>query len=471
VKVRFARESAPDTALAIAADSVDALTLLDKLPPHAFKGEAEEVLPVLTEKGWRILVGMGERTMLDFAALRRIGGALFAEIADKGFAHLSVALQLTPAQTAQFAYGVRLRSWRPSLRYRQTPDPEKVWHWRECTMVTGAPAAAAKCFERLDSVACANHFARDLVVAPGNELTPTQFVEELAKIKGVTLEVVHAKKAGLNLLQAVGQASQYPPVLAILQWQGGKKGERPVVFVGKGITFDTGGIDIKPRLHLEMMKGDMGGAAAVAGALMALADRNAPVNAVGILAIAENMVGSNAVRPGDVVTGYSGKTVEIIDTDAEGRLVLADALAYSAARFKPALMVDLATLTGAVEVTLGFERAGLFCADDGLAAQLMQAGEAEGEKLWRLPLTDRYDEALASLIADLRNCTWDDGPDALHAARFLQHFVPEGVPWAHLDIAGLTEADEDGPLAAEGATGFGVRLLDRLVADLFESGL
>ncbi len=454
-------------ACAIAASSAEAGQLLARLSEHDFKDEPEQVLPILTEPGWRVLVGFGDPAKLDHAGLRRIGGQIFAELKDVGIRHLSLQLDLAPAQLAQLVYGMRLRAWRPAAKYRQQPDPEKLWHLKQIIGLTDAPDAAAACFERLDKVADAVHFARDLVVAPANYLTPQSFLDALGKIKGVSLEVVDPVKAGLRLLQAVGQGSAFPPALAILRYQGGGKAA-PLALVGKGITFDTGGIDIKPRLHLEEMKGDMGGAAAVAGTLMVLAARQAPVNVVGLLAIAENMVSGRAVRPGDVVTGFSGQTVEIIDTDAEGRLVLADALAYAAARFKPALMIDLATLTGAVEVTLGHERAGLFTADDQLAANLFAAGEAEDEKLWRLPLTDRYDDALTSPIADLRNCTWERGPDALHAARFLQHFVPESIAWAHLDIAGVSEADEGGPLAGEGPTGFGVRLLDRLVSDLYE---
>ncbi len=467
LQVSFATELPPG-ACAIAASSAVAEDLLAKIGEHDFKNEPEQVLPILTDGGWRVLVGFGDLAKLDTACLRRIGGQIFAELKDVGITRLGLQLDLAPAQLAQLIYGMRLRAWRPAAHYRQRPDDEKIWHLRQIIGLTDAPGAAAACFERLDKIADAVHFARDLVVAPANYLTPKSFLDLVGEITGVSLEVVDPVKAGLHLLQAVGQGSAFPPALAILRYQGGGKAA-PLALVGKGITFDTGGIDIKPRLHLEEMKGDMGGAAAVAGTLMALAARRARVNVVGLLAIAENMVSGCAMRPGDVVKGFAGQTVEIIDTDAEGRLVLADALAYAAARFKPSVMIDLATLTGAVEITLGFERAGLFTADDRLAASLFAAGEAEDEKLWRLPLTDRYDDALASPIADLRNCTWERGPDALHAARFLQHFVPEQVPWAHLDIAGLSEAQEDGPLAAEGPTGFGVRLLDRLVSDLYES--
>lgn len=410
-----------------------------------------------------MLVGIGERAALDAGTLRRIGGNLFAELVELGIVHLAVGLELDPEQTAELAYGIALRAWRIPAKYRQKPDEEKIWHLAEVTLLTANPPAAKAHFERLEAVCKAVHFARDLVAAPGNVLTPPAFVEALGDIPGVEIDVINPRKAGLNLLQAVGQGSVFAPALAVLRYRGAGKKDKPAALVGKGITFDTGGIDIKPAKHMELMKGDMGGGAAVAGALMALAARKAPLNAVGVIAIAENAVSGRATRPGDVVKSYGGLTVEIIDTDAEGRLALADALAYAAGKLSPSKIIDLATLTGAVEIALGFERAGLFANDDKLAGRLFAAGEAEDEKLWRLPLTDLYDDAIKSEIADLRNCTWERGPDHIHAARFLQHFVPDGIPWAHLDIAGMSEADEDGPLAAEGPTGFGVRLLDRVL--------
>ena len=464
MKIRFASPPGPVSARALAAPSAEAEALLSRLDQNGFKPEPEEVLPVLTDKGWRVLVGIGERAALDDSTLRRIGGNLFAELAQAGIVHLGVGLDLSPEQTAQVAYGIFLRAWRTPLKYRKTPDEDEVWHLTEITMLCDAPEMARLCFARLESVGKAVHFARDLVVAPGNVLTPPAFLDALGDIPGVEMEVIDPKKAGLNLLQAVGQGSAHKPALAVLRWRGAGKKDKPAALVGKGITFDTGGIDIKPAKYMELMKGDMGGGAAVAGTLMALAARNAPVNVVGVVAIAENMVSGRATRPGDVVQGYGGLTVEIIDTDAEGRLALADALAYTGKELKPSKIIDLATLTGAVEIALGYLRAGLFTTDDALAGQLLAAGEAEDEKLWRLPLVDCYDDAIKSQIADLRNCTWERGPDHIHAARFLQHFVPEGVPWAHLDIAGTSEATEDGPLAAEGPTGFGVRLLDRVLA-------
>jgi len=466
--ITYSRRAGPG-ALAIAAGSPAAQALLAQSDQPVFRDEPEQLLPILTPDGWRIVVGLGAPGGLSASVLRRIGGMLFARLAGGGIAHLQVDLALPSAQIAQLAYGMRLRAWRPAARYRQKADPEKIWHLNRVTLVCSTPKAVEACTVPLLQLASAVHLARDLAVAPANYLTPPAFVAALRDIEGVALELVDPARAGLALLQAVGQGSQYKPTLALLHWRGGAHQDAPVVLVGKGITFDTGGIDIKPRLNMHAMKGDMSGAAAVAGALQALAARRAPINAVGVLAIAENMPSGRALRPGDVIQGHAGLSVEVIDTDAEGRLVLADALSYAARRFHPSLMIDLATLTGAVEVTLGHHRAGLFTADDGLAASLVAAGEAEEEKLWRLPLTDRYDQAIASDVADLRNCTWERGPDALHAARFLQRFLPEGLAWAHLDIAGMSETDEDVPLGAAGPTGFGVRLLDRLLRDLFET--
>jgi leucyl aminopeptidase len=445
---------------------------------HRFKAEEGDVLPVLAPSGWLVAVGLDVEEDQDEAALRRIGSNLFGELCDGGIEHLAVALDLGAEEAAELAYGMALRAWKPAAKYRSKPDPDDEWSLTAVTIVTEDPDAARIRFERLGIVAEAVSFARDLVVAPANELTPQAFSDRLADLFGfgVSIEILDAKalaKQGLNLLLAVGRGSANPPLLAVLRWNGGKKSQAPLAFVGKGITFDTGGLCIKDEEDMGEMKGDMGGAATVAGLIRVLARRKAAVNAVGVLAIAENMVSGAAQRPGDVVTGYNGRTVEVVDTDAEGRLVLADALAWTAKNCKPSLMVDLATLTGAVESALGKKRAGLFCNDDDLAEKLFEAGEEEEELLWRLPLVDVYDDDLKSLIADIRSCSWDDmAPDHIHAARFLEHFVPKGLPWAHLDIAGTSEAgdEEDGdePITGPGPTAFGIRLLDRLIDDMVE---
>ncbi|OIQ94511.1 cytosol aminopeptidase [mine drainage metagenome] len=442
---------------------------------HRFKGEEGDVRPVLTPEGWLVAVGLDEAGEQDAAALRRIGAALFAELADSGITHLDAALDLAADEAAELAYGLVLRAWKVSPRYRLHPDPESDWSLAGITVVSPDPEASRRHFARLEAVAAAVAEARDLVVAPANELTPQAFADRLAGLfpLGVAVEILDAQalaKQGLNLLLAVGRGSARPPLLACLRWTGADDKEAaPLAFVGKGITFDTGGLCLKEGEDMAEMKGDMGGAAAVMGLMAALARRRAKVNAVGVLAIAENMVSGKAQRPGDVVRAYNGTMVEVVDTDAEGRLVLADALAWTARSCRPAALIDLATLTGAVETALGKKRAGLFCNDDALAEQLAAAGEAEEELLWRLPLTDLYDEDLKSAAADLRSCSWEDrAPDHLHAARFLQHFVPEGLPWAHLDIAGTAEAgeDEDGdePFTGPGPTGFGIRLLDGWIA-------
>ncbi|HYD38563.1 MAG TPA: leucyl aminopeptidase, partial [Allosphingosinicella sp.] len=310
---------------------------------------------------------------------------------------------------------------------------------------------------------------RELVTEPANIVYPETFVErcrERLEPLGVEFEVLdEARMAelGMGALLGVGQGSLRPPRLLAMRWNGGLTGARPVVFVGKGITFDTGGISIKPAAGMEAMKWDMGGAGAVAGAMAAIAGRKAKVNVVGVCALAENMPDGKAQRPGDVVTSLSGQTIEVINTDAEGRLVLSDALTWAQRQYKPEVIVDLATLTGAMIIALGHEYAGLFSNDDGLASQLVAAGTESGDKLWRMPLGDPYDKLIESPIADMKNVGPREG-GSITAAVFLQRFVEPGVKWAHLDIAGMAWADKASHLYDKGATGFGVALLDRFVA-------
>jgi leucyl aminopeptidase len=271
----------------------------------------------------------------------------------------------------------------------------------------------------------------------------------------------------MGALLGVAQGSIRPPRLLAMRWNGGKAGARPVAFIGKGITFDTGGISIKPALGMEAMKWDMGGAGAVTGLMKSLAVRKAKVNVVCICALAENMPDGNAQRPGDVVTSMSGQTIEVINTDAEGRLVLADAMTWVQRQFKPEIMVDLATLTGAMIISLGHEYGGMFANDDGLAEALYAAGKASGDRLWRLPMGDEYNKIMDSQIADMKNSAAREG-GSITAACFLGRFVEEGVKWAHLDIAGMVWSEKAGHLYDKGATGFGVALLDRYLADNHE---
>jgi leucyl aminopeptidase len=315
--------------------------------------------------------------------------------------------------------------------------------------------------------------ARDLVNEPANVLGPAEFAERtkaLTKV-GVQVTVLAPKtlqRLGMNALLAVGQGSARPSHVVVMQWKGaGAKGGDPVVFVGKGVTFDTGGISIKPAAGMEDMKGDMAGAACVVGLMHELAERKAKVNAVGIIGLVENMPSGTAQRPGDIVAAMSGTTIEVLNTDAEGRMVLADCLWYAQERFKPKALINLATLTGAVMVALGKEHAGLFSNNNELANRLIDAGNATGEKLWRLPLGPKYDKMIDSKVADIKN-TGGRWGGSISAAQFLQRFVKEGTPWAHLDIAGTAMSSVDSEINRSWGSGFGVRLLDQLIRDHYE---
>ena len=335
------------------------------------------------------------------------------------------------------------------------------------------PKAASQAFAPARAIGEGVTLARDLVNEPANVLGPAEFAaraKELAKL-GVQVEVLGPKaleKLGMGALLAVGQGSEQPSHVAVLQWKGaGAKGGAPIAIVGKGVTFDAGGISLKPAAGMEDMKGDMAGAACVVGLMHELAARKAKVNAVGIIGLIENMPSGTAQRPGDVVTSMSGQTIEVLNTDAEGRMVLADCLWYVQERFKPKAVINLATLTGAVMVALGKEHAGLFSNNDELSNQLIAAGSATGEKLWRLPLGPKYDKMIDSKVADMKN-TGGKWGGSISAAQFLQRFIKPDTPWAHLDIAGTAMSSVDSDINRSWGSGFGVRLLDRLIADHYE---
>jgi leucyl aminopeptidase len=315
--------------------------------------------------------------------------------------------------------------------------------------------------------------ARDLVNEPPNVLYPAEFARRAAQLRklGVEIEILDVKamnKLGMGALLGVAQGSTQPARTVIMRWNGGKRGEQPVAFIGKGVCFDTGGISIKPAGGMEDMKGDMGGAACVVGLMHALAARKAKLNVVGAIGVVENMPDGNAQRPGDIVTSMSGQTIEIINTDAEGRLVLADVLWYVAKKFKPKFMVDLATLTGAIMVALGTEYAGLFSNNDELAERLTQVGQTTGERVWRMPLGPEYDKQIDSQFADVKNTGGSRNGGSITAAQFLQRFVDD-TPWAHLDIAGTAMGAPKSEINQSWGSGFGVRLLDRLVAEHYEA--
>jgi leucyl aminopeptidase len=373
---------------------------------------------------------------------------------------------------ARVALGAELRSWRYDLYRTRQKDKQKPT-LKTVTIVGGGEGAEKRWNARWKPVAEGVGLTRELVTEPANIIYPESFVERcrgLAKL-GLELDVLtpdQMKKLGMGALLGVAQGSAREARLLVLRWNGGKEGEAPVAFVGKGVTFDTGGISIKPAAGMEAMKWDMGGAGAVAGAMKALALRKAKANIVGICGLVENMPGGNAQRPGDVVTTMSGQTVEVINTDAEGRLVLSDAVAYVQRTYKPTTIIDLATLTGAILISLGHEYAGLFTPDDELASKLMKASDESGDKLWRMPLGDAFDRMLDSEIADMKNVGPREG-GSITAAQFIKRFIEDGVKWAHLDIAGMAWSDKASSTYAKGATGFGVRLLDQFVADNLES--
>ncbi len=424
-----------------------------------------------------LLAGLGKAAELTPHAIEEAGGAAAAALGMEAAASVD-ATGLTGAQAASLALGAVLRAYRFD-RYRTKEKPEDRPKLAKLTILTdGLPAARAE-WDRIKGVAAGVILTRDLVSEPANVLTPAEMADRCAPLAelGVEVQTLGPKelgKLGFGALLGVSEGSVNEPRMVVMEWnglgraKGGKKARpRPVVFVGKGVTFDTGGISIKPAGGMEDMKWDMAGAGAVIGLMAALAGRKARVRAIGLVGLVENMPSGSAQRPGDVVTSASGQTIEVINTDAEGRLVLADVLWHAQETYDPVFMVDLATLTGAIVVGLGHEHAGLFSNDDALAERLSAAGKASGEKVWRMPLHEEYDKQIKSDIADMKNVGGRPA-GACTAAMFLQRFV-NGKPWAHLDIAGTAWSSKDTAFTPKGATAFGVRLLDRLVAEHYEA--
>jgi leucyl aminopeptidase len=416
-----------------------------------------------------VAAGLGREPDLTPRRVEEAAGLLAAALTREPTVAIA-ADTLAPAHAAHAAFGAILRAYRFDL-YRTKQKPEDKPKLAAITLLTTDAAAAQSAWPALHAVAHGIFITRDLVSEPANILTPPEFatrIEKLAEL-GLKIEVFgqsELETLGFGSLLGVSQGSAQPPRMVVMQWNGGGS-EKPVAFIGKGVTFDTGGISIKPAGGMEDMKWDMAGAGTVTGLMAALAGRKAKVNAVGLVGIVENMPSANAQRPGDVVKSYSGQTIEVLNTDAEGRLVLADVLWYAQQKFDPRFMIDLATLTGAIIVALGHEHAGLFSNDDDLATKLTAAGLATNEKLWRMPMGRDYDKQLKSDIADMKNITGRPG-SSITAAHFIARFVNE-KPWAHLDIAGTAWATKDSAVTPKGATAFGVRLLDRLVADHFEN--
>jgi leucyl aminopeptidase len=433
-----------------------------------------------------LLIGLGAAKEIDIRSLEDAGGKAFPVIKGSGAQQINVLFDLPAGTkikegdaTAAFALGLSLRSYDFEKYKSKKDDKDKTPALKSITVVTSAAPAATKAYKAADAVAQGVFLARDLVNEPANVLYPESYAaivgKELKKL-GVSVEVMDEKKMqklGFGAHLAVGMGSARPPRVVIMRWNGksgaGKPVKNPLAFVGKGVTFDTGGISIKPAAGMEEMIMDMGGSATVVGLMKTLALRKAKVDVVGIIGLAENMPSDRSYRPGDIITSLAGKTIQVLNTDAEGRLVLCDALTYVQKTYKPRMIIDLATLTGAIMVALGYEYAGAFVNDDKLWAKLDKASAATGEKLWRMPLDEAYRKEMECRVADLQNLgNLGRYGGACSAAGFLEHFIDGKTPWAHIDIAGTAWIKSDRPTTPRGATGFGVRALDRLVADNYE---
>jgi leucyl aminopeptidase len=454
------------------------------LEASRFKGKPGQMVQILAPAGLKvsriIVVGLGKAEDFDAGAAESLAASALGRL--KGGAETEIVFDLNGLKgakidgaglAAHLALGAKLKTYAFD-HYRTKDADERVSTLKKITISTGEAAAARKAWSRLEAVADGVFLARDLVNEPPNVLSPVEFARRAKTLTKLGLKVTvlgeaQMKRLGMGALLGVGQGSDRESQLLVLQWNGSRrKTAAPIALVGKGVCFDSGGLSLKPGNSMMGMKGDMGGAAAVIGTLRALAVRKAKVNAVGVIGLVENMPDGKAQRPDDVVTSMSGQTIEVLNTDAEGRLVLADALWYAQTKFKPRAVVDLATLTGAIMVALGAEHAGLFSNDDTLSGNLTAAGQEVGEPVWRMPLGKAYDKLIKSKIADMKNIGGSHA-GSITAAQFIQRFVVEKTPWAHLDIAGVAWQDgEQKPLIPSWSTGWGVRLLDRLVADNYE---
>lgn len=476
-----------DNALSPSATSVDKATdgaVSAAIASSRFSGKRGSMVEIMSPRGQElsriIVLGLGKAGDLTPRTLEEAAGGLMARLQCSGETALVVAAEPGEGSTmsgAAFAShlgsGLKLRSYRFD-KYRTREPESKKPTLTSVSIHTEDSSEAEALFEQSSAVIGGVFLTRDLVSEPANVLHPESFADEIAKlsVEGLEIEILgetELEKIGMRTLLGVGQGSAKESHVAIMRWNGApeKSDEPPLALVGKGVTFDTGGISLKPGEGMEEMKWDMGGAGIVTGTMKALAARKAKANVVGIVGLVENMPSSNAQRPGDIVTSLSGQTVEIHNTDAEGRLVLADLLWYCQDRFKPSAMIDLATLTGAMIITLGkVQCAGMFTDDDDLADGLSAAGEATGDRVWRLPLGDEYDRMIDSQVADMKNIGGRPA-GSITAAQFLKRFTNK-VPWVHLDVAGAVWTAKDGKLFAKGATGYGVRLLDRFIADNHE---
>jgi leucyl aminopeptidase len=500
MKIRFAEQELPRSGAAVAGIWEErvpgaAARRLDEATDGAitralagaarFSGKKGELLPIIAPARLPlsriVLAGLGKPEQANSRVFEELGGTVAAHLNSAGESEATIAIDRANGMpvaaadaAAAVAFGAQLRSYRFD-RYKTKEKPEKKPSLTQLTIMTDAPGEAQRAFGPLEKAIEAIAFTRDLVSEPGNVIYPETLADQARTLEqfGVEVEVLDEpamRELGMGALLGVAQGSARPPRLVVMQWHGAGPAERqtaPLAFIGKGVTFDTGGISIKPAAGMGEMKWDMAGSAVVIGLMRLLAARQAKVNAVGVVGLVENMPSGTAQRPGDIVTSMSGQTIEVLNTDAEGRLVLADAMWYCQDRFKPQFMIDLATLTGGIIVALGHHHAGLFANNEQLTARLIESGKAVGEEVWRMPLAEAYDRDIDSDAADVKNISGGRAASSITAAQFLQRFV-NNVPWAHLDIAGMAWSSKDAPTVPKGATAFGLRLLDRFVATYYE---
>ncbi len=459
----------------VATTIVDVITRSAEIERFKGKGLTSMVVLAPTQSGFDriVVIGLGPKADADKCDWVSVGGVLAGKMASgrsMGALMETVAGPVSPAKVADIALGAQLRSYSFD-RYKTKKGDDEAKTAGELSLHVADTLKAKKAGKLKDAIAEGVCIARDLVNEPPNVLGPEEFAgyaQALAKL-GVDVEVLgekQLKKIGMRALLGVGQGSHRESKVAIMRWNGGKAGTAPVAFIGKGVVFDTGGISIKPAGGMEDMKGDMAGAACVVGLMHALAARKAKANVIGAIGLVENMPDGKAQRPGDIVKSLSGQTIEIINTDAEGRLVLADVLWYVQDKYKPQFMINLATLTGAILVALGKENAGLFSNNDDLAARIFEAGKTTGETVWRMPMSPAYDKIIDSKFADVRNSAGRDA-GSITAAHFLKRFVND-TPWAHLDIAGTAMGSPQTEINKGWASGWGVRLLNQLVLAHYE---
>ena len=431
--------------------------------------EKKFVVQNIKDKNYIFINGMKSKTSLDY---EKLGSQLYIFLKnnkiEKSFLASNTSY-LTSVQLEKFLHGAQLKSYEFNI-YKTNKEKNETNY----LYVVGDKSKKINLLRsKLSALLQGVFLTRDLVSEPGNVLHPDEYAKRITKLRKLGLKVTvynqkKLKQMGMNALLGVGQGSARGSYLVTIEWNGAKNKSKPLAFVGKGVCFDTGGYSLKPAKFMEDMTYDMAGSATVVGLMKTLALRKSKINVVGVVGLVENMVSGNAQRPGDIVKSYSGKTIEILNTDAEGRLVLADALTFTEEKFKPQFIVDLATLTGAIIVSLGSEYAGLFSNNDKLSKKLIDAGKSVDEKLWRMPLNENFDKLINSKNADMQNINYVGGAGSTTAAQFLQRFIINKTPWAHLDIAGMAFSKYGGALNSGGATGYGVRLLNKLIEDNYE---